>query len=143
MKVIVKARHMDLTPSLREHAEEKLGKAIMRIFDKPAAKIEIELSDIGNNRDGNHMECRVSVSIPQSKTVVITEIDDDMYKAIDLAHDRLLLQIKRQRDKNKHASRNRKEAAKQRAETARNELTSDHEVWEDELQEYENSISGG
>ena len=134
---------MDLTPSLREHAEEKLGKAIMRIFDKPAAKIEIELSDIGNNRDGNHMECRVSVSIPQSKTVVITEIDDDMYKAIDLAHDRLLLQIKRQRDKNKHASRNRKEAAKQRAETARHELTSDHEVWEDELQEYENSISGG
>jgi len=139
MKVIVKARHMDLTPALRQHAEEKLGQAIMRIFDKPAAKIEIELSDIGNNRDGNNMECRVSVSIPQSKTIVITELDDDMYKAIDLAHDRLLLQIKRQRDKNKHTSRNRKEAAKNRAETARNELTSDSEPWESELKEFEES----
>ena len=45
MKVIVKARHMDLTPALKNHAEEKLGEALKRIFDRPAAKIEIELSE--------------------------------------------------------------------------------------------------
>ena len=33
MKLIVKARHMNLTPALKAHAEQKLGDAIKKIFD--------------------------------------------------------------------------------------------------------------
>ncbi|RYF04185.1 MAG: hypothetical protein EOO40_11440, partial [Deltaproteobacteria bacterium] len=81
MQVIVRARHMDLTPALTAHAESKLGEALMRIFDRPAAKVDIELSNLAHTCNGNDKLCRVSVFIPKGKPVVISETDDDMYKA--------------------------------------------------------------
>ena len=141
MRVIVKGRHMDLTPSLKAHAEEKLGQSLMRIFDRPAAKIEIELSDLGHVTGRNSNECRVSVFIPHGRAINITEIDDNMYKAIDLARDRLIEQVKREQGRKRHVSRTRKEAAKLRDQTARELMTSDHEQWEDEVAEYEHSLT--
>lgn len=141
MRVIVKARHMNLTAALKHHAEEKLGNAIMRVFDRPAAKIEIELCDLGHVQDGSDKECRVTVFMPKGKTVVICEADDDMYKAIDLAHDRLLLQVKRERSRKQKATITRKLAARDRALTARANFTVEPELWEQEVQEYERSTA--
>jgi putative sigma-54 modulation protein len=139
MRVIVKARHMNLTPALKAHAEEKLGKALMRIFDRPAAKIEIELNDIGNVRDGSNKECRVNVFVPRGKTVTIVEIDDNMYKAIDLAHDRILQQVKRENSKRRNITGNRKLAEREREKTARESLTVAPERWEQEVAEFESA----
>ena len=139
MRVIVKARHFNLTKSLRLHAQEKLGDSLMRIFDRPSAKIEIELSSIGQFKDGENQECRVQVFMPHGKAINITEVDDDMYKAIDLAHDRLLTQVKRQRNKKRNTARIRKEAKRMRNQTARGVLTSSPEDWELELAEYNDS----
>ena len=111
----------------------------MRIFDRPSVKIEIELSSIGEFKDGENKECRVQVFMPHGKAINITEIDDDMYKAIDLAHDRLLTQVKRQRSKKRNTARIRKEAKRMRNKTARGELTLAPEEWERELAEYNNS----
>ena len=137
MIVIVKARHMDLTPSLKEHAEQKLGKALMRIVDKPSVRVEIELNAIGHVRDGKNKECRVTLLLPRRKAVNIVEVDDDMYKAIDLAHDRLLEQVKRERDRRQNPSTRRKAATKERAATARQSLTNGHEKWEEEVRQFE------
>ena len=52
MRVIVKGRHLNLTQALKDHAEQKLSNALIRIFDNPGATIKIELNDIGNVRDG-------------------------------------------------------------------------------------------
>ena len=141
MRVIVQGRHMDLTPALTAHAEEKLGQSLMRIFDRPAAKIEIELSDLGHVTGRNSNECRVSVFIPHGRAINITEIDDNMYKAIDLARDRLIEQVKREQGRKRHVSRTRKEAARLRDETARGLMTAEHEPWEDEVAEYEDSLT--
>jgi putative sigma-54 modulation protein len=137
MRVIVKARHMNLTPALKAHAEEKLGKALMRIFDRPAAQIEIELNDMGNVRDGKNKECRVNVFVPRGKTITIIEIDDNMYKAIDLAHDRLLQQVKREQGKRHNTTQMRKSAEREREQTARESLTAPRETWEEEVEEFE------
>jgi len=142
MKVIVKARHMTLTPALKGHAEDKLGKAIMRIFDRPALKLEIELGELGHTKDGLNKECRVTISMPKGKTINISEVSDDMYKAIDLTHDRMLTQVKRQRDKKRVTGRSRKVAEKDRETTARKSLTSEREDWEQEVQEFESSTAG-
>ena len=141
MKVIVKARHMNLTAALKLHAEHKLGDAIMRIFDRPAAKIEIELCDLGHVQDGASKECKATVFMPKGKTIVICEVDDDMYKAIDLAHDRLLLQVKRERGRKQKATQTRKLAVRERALTARQNFTAEPEVWESEVREYERSTA--
>lgn len=110
MKLIVKARHMNLTDALREHAEQKLGEAIKRIHDSPSLQVEVELSELGRTNDGQDKECRITVFMPKSKTIVISEISDDMYKAMDLARDRLLYQFKRERDKQRTSSRGRNKA---------------------------------
>ncbi|MEZ4816348.1 MAG: HPF/RaiA family ribosome-associated protein, partial [Bdellovibrionota bacterium] len=135
----VKARHFDLTPALKAHAEEKLGQAIMRIFDRPALKIEIELSDLGDFKDKNNKECRVTVSIPRGKTINISEVDDNMYKAVDLCHDRLLVQVKREVDKRRDTTRTRKSAQKNRQTTAHRTMTAPMETWEREVELFETS----
>ncbi len=123
MKLIVKARHMNLSPALKEHAEEKLGDAIKRIFDRPATTLEVELAELGHSDDGLNKQCRVTAFLPKGKTINISEISDDMYKSIDLARDRLVLQVKRQRAKRRVTGRARKDAGKKRAATARRSLT--------------------
>lgn len=142
MKVIVKARHMNLTPALKAHAEEKLGASLSKIFDRPAAKIEIELTELGSQDPEKSMECRVTVFMPKARTITISEFSDEMYKAIDLAHDRLLQTVKRERDKRRsNSSRARKEAERGRQETARKSLTAPTEEWESEVKEYEQSTA--
>ena len=139
MKVIVKARHMNLTPALKAHAEKKLGESLMRIFDRPAVRLEIELGEDGKAKDGANHECRVSLSMPKGATINIHEVADDMYKAIDLAHDRLLQQVKRARGKRTNNSRDRKSAAKNRSDAARDSLGSGMEAWEKEVMEFEST----
>ncbi|MBI5511686.1 MAG: ribosome-associated translation inhibitor RaiA [Deltaproteobacteria bacterium] len=134
MKVIVKARHMTLTPALTEHAEEKLGHAIARIFDRPDVKIEIELSELGRSNDGLNKECRVTVFMPHGKAINIVEKAEDMYKAVDLAHDRVVNQVKRQREKKRVVSRTGKGTRRAAAAPA-----TESETWEKEVQEFESS----
>lgn len=138
MQVIVKARHMNLTAALKAHAEAKLGEPVMRIFDRPAAKLEVELSQLGD-KDGETMECRVTVFMPKGRTITITEVCDNMYKAIDLAHDRLLEQVKRERGRKTDTKRRRREALREREQTAKESLTAGTEPWEQEVAEYEQS----
>lgn len=141
MKIIVKARHMNLTPSLKMHAEKKLGQAFMRIFDRPAVTLEIELGDLGKAKDAKSKECRVTVSMPKGRTINIVETAEDMYKAIDLTHDRLLERLKRQRTKKRSTERSRKDAERERAETARQALRAGTEEWEKEVSEFESSLA--
>ena len=141
MRVIVKGRHLNLTQALKDHAEQKLSNALMRIFDNPGATLEIELNDVGNVRNGKDKECRITLTLPKNKTINIVEVEDDMYKAIDLAHDRLLNEVKRQLEKRYDKSASRKAAVKERAEVARRSLSSEPEAWEREVAEFENTPS--
>ena len=138
MKVIVKGRHMNLTPALTAHAEDKLGHPIARIFDRPDVKIEIELSELGRTDDGQDKECRVTVFMPKGKPINIVEVADDMYKAIDLAHDRVINHVKRQREKRRVTARNSKTAGKAKARLA----GAEPETWEKEVEEFERSTQG-
>jgi ribosomal subunit interface protein len=138
MKVIVKARHMNLTPALRNHAEDKLGTALARIFDQPAARVVIELGDLGKVHDGSK-EVRVMVSMPGGKTLTVHEVNDDLYTAVNNAHDRILQLVKRAQGKRRGTSRSRKLAAQKRRQTARQVLAAGPELWERELRQYEST----
>ena len=141
MRVIVKARHMTLTSSLKDYVQAKLGRPISRRMDRPALKMEVELSELSGVSSGEDKECRVRLVMPRGRTINIVEIADDMYKAIDLAHDRLLLQVKRERGRTRDTTRGKKRAAARRAKTAEHQLTGEHEMWEFELEQFEQSAS--
>ena len=139
MQTIVSARHTHLTDTLKSYAQQKIGAAVERVFDQPAAKIDVELSFLGQTIKGANQECRVTVFIPKGKTVVIYETDDDMYKAIDMAHHRLVLQVNREGGRKKNTTVTRKLAARERHLIAQQNLTAQPEVWEREVQEFEAS----
>ena len=139
MKVIIKARHMHLTAALRAHAEEKLGSALSKIFDRPAAKIEIELSELGHVHGGTK-ECRATLWFPGGNTITICEAGDDLYSAINLAHDRMANQIKRQLGRRRQTKKARQSARRRRTSAALENLTVSPERWEREVQEYERSL---
>jgi ribosomal subunit interface protein len=140
MRITVKARHMLLTPALKTTAEEKLGQAVARIFDRPETHMEIELVDLGHLEHCKDKECRVMLSMPRGKTIVISEVDEDMYKAIHLAHDRLLQQVKRERERSRDTSRERKLGARGKlvlAEQHAENMAHNTKDWEQEVQQYE------
>lgn len=141
MQVNVSARHMSLTPALYAHAEEKLGQALMHIFDRPNTRVKIELGALGHTHKREDKTCRVVVSMPKGKVVVISETDDDMYKAINLAHDRVLERVKRERGRVVRPTRTRKLARAARASIARQTLSTQPETWEQELRQYERSTA--
>lgn len=141
MQVIVKARHMKLTDALRQYVDDKLVESVRRIFDTPAVKMEVELIDTAHAKSGETHECRVHMTMPAGKDVIIHEVDDNMYKAIDRSHDRMLLQVKRERERARDGHHRRKHAAHERAETARVNLTAEPELWERETREFEQAAA--
>ena len=137
MQEIVKARHMKLTPSLKDYAEVKLANALRRVIDRPAVKLDIELSKLGHVANGSDKECRIVVKMPWGRPIIIDEQADDMYKAINLAHDRMMRQIIREKRKSRDSARQRKQAVRLRNEIAASSFTVAPEPWEREVHEYE------
>jgi ribosomal subunit interface protein len=137
MKVTVKARHMKMTDALHVYVDKKLLEPLRQLADTPDMKVDVELCD-----EGKHKECRIHVSIAMVEPVNIHETNDDMYKAIDLAEARMLVQVKRHRDRMRHGHHRAKQAAHERHETARLGMTSQPEPWEAEVRLFESSGTG-
>jgi ribosomal subunit interface protein len=139
MRINIHTQNIKLTRSLKRHAQDKLARSLIRVFDRPAAHIEIELRKLGEHRDGRSLECRVTLFMTRGQVITITEVDDNLHKAIDRVHDRLLVQVKRQRQKNLLHSKAQKHARTKRYSIAEKTLSAAPEAWEQELEAYENS----
>jgi ribosomal subunit interface protein len=135
MEVTVKARNMTLTEALRAYVDDKLVGPLRHLVDSPAAHIEVELCNWTRNE--GHKECRVHVTLPAVEPVIIHEASDDMYRAINLAEARMLVQVKRHRDRARDGQHRGKQAAQERHGTARQVLTQQPEAWEREVAAYE------
>jgi ribosomal subunit interface protein len=137
MKKTVKARHMKMTEALHTYVEKKLLAPLEHIADRPDMKVDVELCD-----EGNIKECRVHIFISGVEPVNIHESNADLYRAIDLAEPRMLIQVKRHRDRMRHHQHREKQAAYERHATARAMFTAEPEPWEREVQEYERTAVG-
>jgi ribosomal subunit interface protein len=134
MKKTVKGRHMKMTEALHAYVEKKLLGPLSHVHDSSDMKVDVELCD-----EGGQKECRIHVSMPGVEPVNIHETNADLYRAIDLSEPRMLVQVKRHRDKMRHGHHRAKQAAHERHETARSELTAEPEPWEREVGEFERS----
>ena len=105
MRVIVKGRHMTVTPSLQEYAEEKIGK-VARIVDHMLKQAEVELYVEKNPSIENNQVAEVTVWT-KGPVIRAKEASVDMYAAIDLAADKIENQLRRIKGKlvDRHASR--------------------------------------
>lgn len=83
----IHAQGFDLTDALREHAERRLAFALSRFHDS-LDRVVMQLADDNGPRGGVDKRCQVRVCFHGLPEVVITEVSEDLYVAIDRAADR-------------------------------------------------------
>src|SRR4051794_18454290 len=88
MKVVVHGVHLTLTPELKEYVQAQLADPLQRLFPMEAAELDVHLVD-GSARGGANQECRVTLHVPNSHALHVTELSEDMFKSIALVSDRL------------------------------------------------------
>jgi len=87
MQMILKGRHMKLTPSLKDVVERKLLEPIERLVHSQSARLSVELSPVGES--GIH-ECNAHLTFPPNHHLDVHVTHENMYTAIDDARDALL-----------------------------------------------------
>ncbi|QDZ28322.1 HPF/RaiA family ribosome-associated protein [Noviherbaspirillum sp. UKPF54] len=101
MQVHFMASEFELTPSLRDHLARRLRFAFISLQNK-IQSISVRLRDLNGPKGGRDMLCQVAVVIPGRPTVLIKDVQEDMYAAIDSAFKRASYRasqmITRQRD---------------------------------------------
>ncbi|MCP4504713.1 MAG: ribosome-associated translation inhibitor RaiA [Deltaproteobacteria bacterium] len=94
MHVDITFRHMEATPALREHAEEKTA-LLARYFSAP-----MSARWVFDVRHGTH-HAEVSMS-GGGENFFSEEKSDSLYKSIDVAAHRLETQVRKVHDKRNH-----------------------------------------
>lgn len=84
MQIHMIAKEFSITPALRSYLERRLNAGFSAIKVR-VREIAIRLRDLNGPRGGRDMMCQISVSIPGGPEVVIKEVQEDIYTAIDLA----------------------------------------------------------
>jgi putative sigma-54 modulation protein len=82
MQIDVQFRGIDVSPSLREHAERRARFALARIGAR-VGRVSISLADINGPKGGMDKSCTVQVSLQQPGTIVVEELGSDLYQVLD------------------------------------------------------------
>lgn len=84
MHIDVQFRGIDLSPSVREHAERRARFTLARLGGR-IARVSISLVDINGPKGGEDKSCTVQVSLQQPGSVVVEELGADLYQVLDRA----------------------------------------------------------
>jgi putative sigma-54 modulation protein len=86
-------RHMEITPRLRDYANEKASR-LERFFDR-IHRLQIILESEGDDRH----KAELVISVPNGSTLVSQAQDSSMYAAIDLVLDKAERQLRKHKEK--------------------------------------------
>lgn len=96
MKVVIRGVHLELTSSLRRHVMAQLAEPLERFLPQEAAELAVYLLHVnGQNKGGIDKECRVTLHIPYTPPVHLSQLSEDIYKSVSLLKDRLETTAKR------------------------------------------------
>jgi putative sigma-54 modulation protein len=104
MRVKVKARRGHVNDSVRQYAEEKLGKLGRRVHDLTVIEVVLSRSNNPSIADDHEAEAIVHAKGPN---IVASESATTWEAAIDRLVDKLERQVERQRDMKTHERRRR------------------------------------
>ena len=96
MRLQVKGRHIDVTDSLFQYAEKKLGKLARHLSDESRCELELIVEHNPSINESQVAEATVWTKGPVLRA---RESSTDMYASIDLVADKLERQVKRYREK--------------------------------------------
>ena len=84
MQIAIQARGFALTDALKNHVHTRLGFTLSHATRR-IRRVGIRLSDLNGPRGGVDKRCLIEVRLDGLSTVVIEDIQTDMYLAIDRA----------------------------------------------------------
>lgn len=93
MNMIVKGRHMEVRPDVREYAEEKIGR-VAKILNGMVMTIEVELYHERNRSIDKDQVAEITV-FTKGPTIRAREAATDMKAAIDLVSDKFEVQARK------------------------------------------------
>lgn len=99
MVFTITGKHIEITPALKAHAEEKASK--LPKFYSSVTKVEV----IIDGKDAGKISVEIIARGEHSNVFVVTETGEDAYSCIDLAVHKLERQLRRKKEKerdNKH-----------------------------------------
>lgn len=106
MDMIVKGRHMEVRPDIRDYAEEKVGK-VAKILNSMVMEVEVELYHERNRSIEKNQVAEVTIFTKHPGPVIrAREAATDMKAAIDLVSEKLerqALKLKGKLDRRKNA----------------------------------------
>jgi len=97
MQVTVKGRHMTITDSLRDYAEEKFGR-VSKVYDTDPSVAEVVLHVEKNKSNPARHVAEVTLRL-KGHVVRAEEASDDMHAAIDLAAEKVERQMRKYKTK--------------------------------------------
>jgi len=104
----IRSHGFTLTPAIREHTERRLRLALSHAAGS-ITTITVVLSDINGPRGGRDKCCRVRIGIKEQQVMVIDDIQDNLYVAIDRAADRAARTVSRRMGRAVNAVRHPRE----------------------------------
>lgn len=95
MKVETKALGIEITDHLEQYCRRKIIRPLRRLYDRQGPHLEIELADTNGTKGGRDMRCRITYTMPHTRTLTVVEVTDDIYKSVDRAASRFKRLVKK------------------------------------------------
>ncbi len=94
MHLNVRSHGFSLTPAIRDYTERRLRFALSHAAGR-VTSITVVLSDINGPRGGRDKCCRVRINVKDQQVMVVDDIQNNLYVAIDRAVDRAARAVSR------------------------------------------------
>ena len=103
MQFQIRAHDVHVDDSIREYAENKIGKAVQKILGSGGHRVDVEFSQEGTGAPDHRVS--VHLFVPHRKPHVVTVNDPDMKAAIDVAADKIRTAARRGTQKRRDKAR--------------------------------------
>ncbi|TDO95132.1 putative sigma-54 modulation protein [Halanaerobium saccharolyticum] len=126
MKIMTYGKNIDITPALKEHAEEKVQKKLDKYFDGEPLEVQISM-EVEKERHIVEVTAFIKGLILRGE-----EVSDDMYTSIDGVMDKLEHQMRKYKSKLHNRYIERKQEYKEEYKKKRKEQVLNHQLGNDE-----------
>lgn len=99
MHVDLKGLGVELSDALVRFCNKQIVEPLERIYDREGPSLEIELSDDNGPKGGLDKRCRITFMMPNTKSITVSQMSDDIYRSIDLASRRFRRLVNRNKTK--------------------------------------------
>ena len=96
--IMIRARKVTLSSTLRDHVERRLGFALGR-FGNRIDRVTVRLDDLNGPRGGVDKRCQIQARLHRSGKVIVEVTDVEIEAAVDRAADRIARRVKDELDR--------------------------------------------